>query len=204
MKLTVIWQDKSIEKDGVIYYVDDEDWTLTDTNVSRVVWVDTAGRKMFSSGAVKKQYLTAESEVSAYSTFFDAHASKLAARQASYDSIDTRFYTIGDLNRVTNSYASTAKSLATIQTEQVAAIKREANRLLSSSDWYVLRYYELGPTDPDAAIPSAVTTYRQAVRTASHTACQAYLSAADFNAVTSVSAPTWPAPLDANTYYLAE
>ena len=119
-------------------------------------------------------------------------------------SIDTRFYTIGDLNRSTNTYATTAKSLSTIQTEQVAAIKREANRLLSSSDWYVIRYYELGPTDPDGAIPSAVTTYRQAVRSASHTACQAYLSAANFNAATSVSAPSWPTPLNADTYYLAE
>ena len=83
MKLAIIWQDQSIEKDGVVYYLDDEDWTLTDTNVSRIVWADTAGRKMFSSGAVKKQYLTSESEVSTYSAFFDAHAAKVAAREVS-------------------------------------------------------------------------------------------------------------------------
>ena len=204
MKLTVTWQDKSIEKDGVVHYVDDEDWTLTDTNVSLVVWEDTAGRKMFSSGDVIKQYLTAESEVSVYSTFFDAHAAKLAARQASYDSIDTRFYTIGALNRATNTYAFTPKSLSTIQTEQVAAIKKEANRLLAKTDWYVIRYFELGPSNVDGAVPAAVSAYRQQIRAASHTYCTSLLAAGDFNAAISVANVSWPAELDSNTYYLSE
>ena len=204
MKLTVIWQDKSIEKDGVFYYVDDEDWTLTDTNVSRVVWDDTAGRKMFSSGAVKKQYLTSESEVSTYSTFFDDYVVKVAARAANLASIDTRFYTVGALNHATNTYATTAKSLATIQTEQVAAIKKEANRLLAKTDWYMIRYFELGPSDSDGAVPAAVSTYRQQIRTASNTYCTSLLAAGDFSAATSVADVSWPTEIDSNTYYLSE
>lgn len=203
MKLTVVFDDKVIIKDANIYYVDAEDWTLTQTNIHAVQWDETTGSIEFRNGTAN-QILTAESEVSTYSAFYDSLTATYAARTASFNSIDQRFYDIGDLNRSTNTYPTTAKTLSTIQTEQVAAIKREANRLLSSSDWYVTRYYELGPTDPDGAIPSAVTTYRQSVRTASHTACQAILAAADFNAVTSVATPTWPSPLNSDTYYLAE
>ena len=202
MKLTVVFDDKVIIKDGIIYQVDAEDWSLTQGNMHAVQWQDTSGHIEFNDGTVN-QILYAESEVQLYSNFFDSMQVAYASRDASLASIDERYYVLGGLNRSTNTYTSTAKDLTTIQTEQVADIKREANKLLQQTDWYVIRYYELGPLNPEGLVPVAVSTYRQQIRAASHSACQAILSAADFNAVVAVSAPAWPAVIDSNTYYLA-
>ena len=202
MKLTVVFDDKIIAKDGVIYEVDAEDWSLTQGNMHAVQWQDTSGHIEFNDGTVN-QILSAESEVQLYSNFFDSMQAAYASRAVSLASIDERYYVLGDLDRSTNTYASTAKDLATIQIEQVADIKREANRLLQKTDWYMIRYFELGPSNSDGAVPAAVSTYREQIRAASHSACQAILAAADFNAVVAVSAPAWPAEIDTNTYYLA-
>jgi len=59
----------------------------------------------------------------------------------------------------------------------VAQTKTTANSLLASSDWYVTRKAET-----DEAIPSTITTYRTAVRTASGTIETAINGCADLDA----------------------
>ena len=75
---------------------------------------------------------------------------------------------------VTASFGSaTAKALADVtdedgrvipglKTKHKEKIKQHANSLLTTYDWYVIR-----KTDAGTAVPSAVTTYRAAVRTKS-------------------------------------
>ena len=59
----------------------------------------------------------------------------------------------------------------------VAQTKTTANSLLASSDWYVTR-----KSESDVAIPSAISTYRTAVRTASGTIETAINDCADLDA----------------------
>ena len=59
----------------------------------------------------------------------------------------------------------------------VAQTKTTANGLLASSDWYVTR-----KSESDVAIPSAISTYRSAVRTASGTIETAINNCADLDA----------------------
>ena len=68
MKLTVVFDDKIIIKDGIIYHVDAEDWSLTQGNMHAVQWQDTSGHIEFNDGTVN-QILSAESEVQLYSNF---------------------------------------------------------------------------------------------------------------------------------------
>jgi hypothetical protein len=196
MKLTVVFDDKIIAKDGVIYEVDAEDWSLTQGNMHAVQWQDTSGHLEFTDNTAN-QALTSESQVATYSTFFDNYH----ARQISLNSIDQTYYTVGALDESTNTYAAVPKDLATLKAERIATVKTEANSRLKGLDWYIIRYLELGAANPSGAIPSAVTTYRAAVRSASNTACTAITNAADFNAVIALSEPSWPADLDATTYY---
>ena len=199
MKLTVVFDDRVIIKDGIIYHVESEDWSLTQGNMHAVQWQDTSGHIEFNDGT-PNQILYAESEVQLFSDFFDAYN----ARQVSKESIDSDYYTVGSLDVNTNTYEAVPKPLSTIQTEQVASIKRKANKLLQQTDWYVIRYYELGPSNPEGLVPVAVSTYRQQIRAVSHAACQALLAAEDFNAVVAVSDPVWPAEIDTDIYYLSE
>jgi len=59
----------------------------------------------------------------------------------------------------------------------VAKTKESANSRLASSDWYVTR-----KSESDVAIPSAISTYRSAVRTASGTIETAINGCADLDA----------------------
>ena len=59
----------------------------------------------------------------------------------------------------------------------VAKTKTTANSLLASTDWYVTR-----KSESDVAIPSTITTYRTAVRTASGTIETAINGCADLDA----------------------
>ena len=77
---------------------------------------------------------------------------------------------------VTASYgSSTAKALADVTDEDdnvilglksrhKEKIKQQASSLLTPSDWYVIKATEVG----SYSVPSAITTYRAAVRTASN------------------------------------
>ncbi len=80
----------------------------------------------------------------------------------------------------------------------IAQTKTTANSLLASSDWYVTRKAET-----DEAIPSTITTYRTAVRTATGTIETAINGCADLDAfkalfvvpVDSDNKPTGNAPI---------
>lgn len=202
MRLIVVFEERIIEKDDVCYKVDIEDWTLTQSNIRYINWDGSKGAIAYTDDTIS-QTINNVSELSAYITFFANLEAAYASREASLNSIDTRFFTVGDLNRTTNTYVSTPKPLATIQAEQVAATKREANSLLGRTDWYVIRYFDLGPSNADGAVPVAVSTYREQIRAASHAYCTALLAANDFNAAISVSDVSWPAEIDTNTYYLS-
>ena len=73
---------------------------------------------------------------------------------------DRRFYwdadTAKSLDDVTQSDGSVSEGL---KTQWVRSIKKTANNLLSSSDWYVTRKAEAG-----SAIPDTVQDYRSSVR----------------------------------------
>ena len=56
--------------------------------------------------------------------------------------------------------ASKAKDLAELKKQWIAEQKEEAGNLLSKYDWYVVRKVE-----KTTAIPTAITTYRDGVRT---------------------------------------
>jgi len=75
-------------------------------------------------------------------------------------SFDRRFYwdadTAKSLDDVTQSDGSVAEGL---KTQWVRSVKKTANSLLSSSDWYVAR-----KTESNQAIPDAIQDYRTAVR----------------------------------------
>ena len=112
------------------------------------------------------------------------------------------FVTQGNIELVdgvpTQQYTNTAKRLAdetidgvlhqglkTVMTEQV---KVTANKLLSKTDWMVIRKYER-----DVAIPSATATYRAAVITECTRLESAIAGAGDVDALATVmAAQNWP------------
>ena len=69
MKLTVVFDDKVIAKDGTLYHVESDDWTLTQGNLHAVQWNETAGHLEFKDSTVN-QILTSESQVETYSSVF--------------------------------------------------------------------------------------------------------------------------------------
>ena len=90
--------------------------------------------------------------------------------------------------------------LATQKTNAVASVKRMAGLLLAETDWQVIKATEVS----DYTVPSEVTTYRAAVRTASNTIESAINGAADQAAFDALSdapvdengSPTGNAPID--------
>ena len=80
---------------------------------------------------------------------------------------------------VTRSYGiATAKNLAVLKTQKKEFINEEAGMLLKPTDWYVLRATEGG-----TATPSAITTYRAAIRTKSNEMCTLIDNAANVDAL---------------------
>ena len=91
------------------------------------------------------------------------------------NSFDSRFYLSKDVARSLNDVnvvddegkavldTVTGKQTVTIglKNEYINSTKQEAHRLLSKSDWYITRKAET-----DEAIPSDISTYRAAVKTA--------------------------------------
>jgi hypothetical protein len=63
-------------------------------------------------------------------------------------------------------YTSTPRDLAELKTNFIKKEKQDSFRLLQQTDWYVLRN-----VDSAGTVPTAVTTYRSAIRTASETRC---------------------------------
>lgn len=120
---------------------------------------------------------------------------------------DGRYYKQGTSETVVNDSAGTvvktwtpaAKNLADtgsegdedyqagVKTLEKARVKNQAASLLQGSDWMAIRAAEGG-----TAVPSAVATYRAAVRTKSNSMETAITNAADMDAVIA---------LDVNTYH---
>ena len=106
-------------------------------------------------------------------------------------SYDNRFYwakdierSLEDINVVDEDGEAVIDPLTNVQQIQlglksnwVAKTKTTANSLLASTDWYVTR-----KSESDVAIPSAISTYRTAVRTASGTIETAINGCADLDA----------------------
>ena len=61
---------------------------------------------------------------------------------------------------VSRTWTNTARTLSTVQSEKVEDAKRNANNMLSPTDWYVVRKAETS-----TAIPTEITAYRTAIRT---------------------------------------
>ena len=106
-------------------------------------------------------------------------------------SYDDRFYwakdvprSLTDINEVDDDGdavidPTTGEQMVTLGLKSiwVAKTKTTANGLLASSDWYVTR-----KSESDVAIPSTISTYRTAVRTASGTIETAINGCADLDA----------------------
>ena len=75
-----------------------------------------------------------------------------------------------------------------LKSNWTAQVKDTANKLLASTDWYVIRKAET-----DTAIPDAVVTYRAAVKTECTRLETAIAGAADIEAfIAVVTAQNWP------------
>ena len=105
-------------------------------------------------------------------------------------SFDGRFYWSAGvakaLDDVTEEDGTITKGL---KSNAIATVKAQAAGLLAPTDWYVVRKSETGD-----AIPSDITTFRSAVRTASGTIEAAITGAADLDAFMAL----YDAPEDGN------
>ena len=95
--------------------------------------------------------------------------SELAAigiKPASITSVDSRYYNTGELTWDTSgaeavgTYATTARSTASLKSTMVSEVNAIASGLLAQSDWMSIR-----EADGGTAVPSAWATYRTALRT---------------------------------------
>lgn len=90
----------------------------------------------------------------------------------------------------TESMVDTEERLVTkgLKSQWTAQVKDTANKLLASTDWYVIRKAET-----DTAIPDNVVTYRAAVKTECSRLETAISGAADIDAfIAVVTAQNWP------------
>ena len=83
---------------------------------------------------------------------------------------DSRFYIVTGPDQNGN-YTKTDRDLTQLKLNFVKREKTESYRLLASTDWYVLRFIDLGFMDPNGAIPMAIKTYRTNVRTVGNERC---------------------------------
>ena len=95
---------------------------------------------------------------------------------------------------VSRTWTNTAKTLSTVQSEKVEDAKRDANNMLSPTDWYVVRKAET-----DVAVPSEITAYRTAVRTCYGNLKTAINAASDVDGVAALYQTTLGASQDEKT-----
>lgn len=93
---------------------------------------------------------------------------------------DSRFYT----------GSGTPKALDGLKSVAIDIVKKQAAGKLAPTDWQVVKATEVA----DYTVPSEVTTYRAAVRTASNTIENSINSAADHDAFMAL----YDAPVDSN------
>ena len=96
-----------------------------------------------------------------------------------YQNTDVTYTYNSSPDTVTAAYGiATAKTLADIKTRKKTQINSTAYGKIVQYDWYVLRATEGG-----TAVPSAISTYRAAIRTDSNDMCTLVDNAADVDAL---------------------
>ena len=90
-----------------------------------------------------------------------------------------KFYIVSGPDN-TGAYSATPRDLDELKTQYKLQTKQSAFQRISGTDWYVIRLLELGASD--APVPAAISSYREAVRTASDARC------AEIDACASVAA----------------
>ena len=115
---------------------------------------------------------------------------------------DARFYIVTGPSS-NGSYTSTPRDLDEVKASFIGIEKQRAFSELRSTDWYVLRFIDMGFTDPAGAIPEAIKTYRNDVREISNKRCQeiyATTSIAELETLINGDTMTVMPTLDTNTY----
>ena len=95
---------------------------------------------------------------------------------------------------VSRTWTNTARALSTVQSKKVEEAKRDANNMLSHTDWYVVRKAET-----DVAVPSEISAYRTAVRTCYGNLKTAINAASDVDGVAALYETTTGASQDEKT-----
>jgi len=136
--------------------VKDNEITETFSNLKGLVIGDTQySRNIFSS------WSEAERNAIGVYTIVDDNSNK--KDDSCYTNTDVS-YAFAD-GEVTASFGTaTPKELSGLKTEKKRIIKQQASSLLTANDWYVIKATEV----ESYSVPSAVTTFRADVRTASN------------------------------------
>ena len=137
-------------------------------------WLDPATNKRYNEGRAftynNVQYTRAGATAAKF-TALGFNAVTVAARP------DDRFYIVtGPAND--GSYTSTARDLATLKDNYKKQMKLAARNILKTTDWLVVRKAENSD-----AIPAAVETYRDNVRTVADDNCTKIDACADVAAL---------------------
>ena len=103
---------------------------------------------------------------------------------------DSRFYTGNGTPKALDDTGSGETLVKGLKSVAIDNVKAQASGLLQPTDWMVIKAAEIA----DYTVPSEVTVYRAAVRTASNTIETAINSAADHNAFMAL----YNAPVDAD------
>ena len=144
-------------------------------------WLDPATGKRYNEGRAftynNVQY-TRAGATSAKFTALGFNAVNVGARP------DDRFYVVSGPDN-TGAYTSTARDLATLKDDYKKKMKLEARNILRTTDWLVVRLAENSD-----AIPAAVATFRDNVRTVADDNCTKIDACADVAALAAlISAP---------------
>jgi len=127
---------------------------IDETNKKNSKWyVNTNITYAFGSGKVTGSYGTATAK---------AHADTLWTEQDKTDGLISPEKDVGDVK------------VEGLKTKLIREVKKQAESILNQTDWYITRKAE-----KSTAIPSAITTYRDAVRTKQASMCTAIANASD-------------------------
>ena len=137
-------------------------------------WLDPATNKRYNEGRAftynNVQYTRAGATAATFSSL-GFNAVNVGARP------DDRFYVVSGPDN-TGAYSSTARDLATLKDQYKRQVKLEARNILRTTDWLVVRLAENSD-----ALPAAVATYRDSVRTVSDDNCTKIDACADVAAL---------------------
>ena len=127
---------------------------IDETNKKNSKWyVNTNITYAFGSGKVTGSYGTATAK---------AHADTLWTEQDKTDGLISPEKDVGDVK------------VEGLKTKLIREVKKQAESILNQTDWYITRKAE-----KSTAIPSAITTHRDAVRTKQASMCTAITNASD-------------------------